>query len=463
MRASRSNPAGFVLAIAALSIVAGLSGGCASRTWNEGRTQQPESVQYTFANRLPRANAQDTFVVLAFSGGGTRSAAFSYGVLETLRDTPVTIGGVETDLLKEVDVITSVSGGSFTAAYYGLFGDRIFRDFESRFLKRDVQGELIATLLNPYNALNVLGSGYNRADLAAQWFDQNLFDGKTYRDMGRGELPFVIINASDLNTGSTFSFIQQQFDFLCSDLTNYPVGSAVMASSALPVVFGPISIRNFDTDCAQRRSSWVHDVLRTPDILSRNYQVAKALERYFDPKRMPVIRLVDGGVTDNLGVRGSIMSPIAHYGNVMEMKGAFTTEALSRVTRVLVVVANAQVYPEYGWSQSGTEPGIVPELLASFDAALNIMNTETISLAKEAFLRWAEHTNATRDNGKPPVEVTFVVLTFDGIRDVAERRYFNAIPTVSSLSGEQVDRVRGLARRLLTESPEFKTFKKSLK
>ncbi len=462
MQTFRYNPAGFVLALAILSIAAGLVGGCASRAWNEGAAPQPEGLQYNFANRLPRANAQDTFVVLAFSGGGTRSAAFSYGVLETLRDTPVTIGGVETNLLKEVDVITSVSGGSYTAAYYGLFGDRIFHDFERRFLKRDVQGELIATLLNPYNALNVLGPYYNRADLAAAWFSRNLFENRTYRDMGLGELPFVIVNASDLNTGSTFSFIQQQFDFLCSDLTNYPVGSAVMASSAVPVLFGTVSVRNFDNDCTSRRNSWVPGVLRNPDILSRDYQVAKALERYFDPKRMPVVRLVDGGVTDNLGVRGSIMSPVAHYGNVMEMRGAFTISALSRVTKVLVIVANAQVYPEYDWSRSGTEPGIVPEVLASFDAALNIMNTETVSLAKEAFLRWAAHINATRGNDKPPVEVTFVVLTFDGIREIAERRYFNAIPTTLSLSGEQVDRVRGLARKLLTESSEFKTFRDSL-
>ena len=65
---------------------------------------------------------------MTFSGGGTRSAALSYGVLEHLRDTPITIHNKKRRLLDEVDLISSVSGGSFTSAYFGLFGDRVFKD-----------------------------------------------------------------------------------------------------------------------------------------------------------------------------------------------------------------------------------------------------------------------------------------------------------------------------------------------
>src|SRR5208337_552367 len=81
-------------------------------------------------------------VMLTFSGGGTRAAAFSYGVLEALRDTEISIHGLKKRMLDDVDFISGVSGGSFTAAYYGLFGDRIFEDFESRFLKKNIQGDL---------------------------------------------------------------------------------------------------------------------------------------------------------------------------------------------------------------------------------------------------------------------------------------------------------------------------------
>ena len=48
---------------------------------------------------------------LALSGGGTRSAAFCMGVMHALHDN---------DLLSEVDVMSGVSGGSYTLSWYFL-------------------------------------------------------------------------------------------------------------------------------------------------------------------------------------------------------------------------------------------------------------------------------------------------------------------------------------------------------
>ena len=90
-------------------------------------------------------NSENLLLYLTFSGGGTRAAALSYGVLEELRKTEVVIDGKKRRLLDEIDGISSVSGGSFTAGYYGLFGDRIFEDFESKFLKKNIQGALDRT------------------------------------------------------------------------------------------------------------------------------------------------------------------------------------------------------------------------------------------------------------------------------------------------------------------------------
>jgi len=414
-----------------------------------------QSDRYEFRTRLPH-NAQDTFVVLAFSGGGTRAASFGYGVLEKLRDTKVWAGGKQARLLDRVNVITSVSGGSYTAAYYGLFGDRIFSDFGPRFLYRDWQGELLGLLARPDNLLSITSPEYNRSDLVADYLNRTLLEGRTFADMSRGGLPFVILNASDLNNSTTFSFIQQQFDFLCSDVSTYPVAHAVMASSALPPAFAPLALRNFP-DCPQRHQPWVSAALHFDDLLDRRYAVAQALSRY-DPKRMPILRLVDGGVTDNLGVRGSMMSPVAHYGNVADMGGAFTPEQMRRVRHVLVIVANAQVYPPYAWSEEGRAPGLANTLEASFDAALGILNTETVSLAKNGFLMWAQGVNAMRTPGEPKVEVDFAVITFNQITDTAERQRFNAMPTTFRLGPEQVDALRALAGRLLEQSPEFHSF-----
>ncbi|MDE2085607.1 MAG: patatin-like phospholipase family protein [Xanthomonadaceae bacterium] len=430
--------------------------GCATRTWNTRIKPVGVEDRYEFKTRFPHA-PRDTFVVLAFSGGGTRAAAFSFGVLEKLRDTEVLSGGKPTRLLDLVDVITSVSGGSYTAAYYGLFGDRIFDDFRTRFLYRNWQGELLGLPWRPDHLLSMASRHYNRSDLVAAYLNRTLLDGKTFADMSPAGLPMVILNASDLNDATTFSFIQQQFDFLCSDLSTYPVANAVMASAAVPGLFAPIALRNYP-DCPQRHQPWVARSLAHDDLLSRRYAVALALSRYDDPKRLPVLRLVDGGITDNLGVRGSMMSPVAQYGNVPDMAGAFTPEQLRRVRHVLVIIANAQVYAPYAWSERGHAPGLLSTVSASFDASLGILNNETVALAKSGFLMWARHVNAMRPPGAPRVDVNFAVLTFNQVRDPAERRRFNAMPTTFHLKPAQVDALRQLAGTLLDQSPEFQRF-----
>ena len=107
--------------------------------------------------------------MLAFSGGGTRAAALSYGVLEELAKTEVGSPSHEHRLLDDVKMVSAVSGGSITAAYYTLYGDRIFSDYESRFLKRHDQTWLLLRLLAPWNLARVASPKYGASDLAAEY------------------------------------------------------------------------------------------------------------------------------------------------------------------------------------------------------------------------------------------------------------------------------------------------------
>src|SRR5215470_13829184 len=125
--------------------------GCANRPVNERITRPAPEASYNVASQIARRPAHDpaTLFVLAFSGGGKRAAALSYGVLEELRRTPIVVDGHRRRLLDEVDMIAAVSGGSFTALAYALYGEQLFSEYEPRFLKRDVQGALIGRALNP--------------------------------------------------------------------------------------------------------------------------------------------------------------------------------------------------------------------------------------------------------------------------------------------------------------------------
>ena len=239
-------------------------------------------------------------VILTLSGGGTRAAALAYGTMEALRDVKLKMGGRSRRLLDEVDVINAVSGGSIVAAYYAVHREGLFRDFEAKFLKRDVERQLRAELLA--NLPRLAQPQFSRGEVLAEYFDRELFDGATYADLARGNMrPYVVINAAALATGARFPFTQGQFDLLCSDLGSLSVGRAVAASAALPPFFGAITVESYRRFL---RSGIVAGIASKIDASAptRIVRVEEA-RTYMDRSRRPHVHLVDGGLIDNLGLR----------------------------------------------------------------------------------------------------------------------------------------------------------------
>ena len=78
-------------------------------------------------------------MALAFSGGGTRAAAFAYGAMRGLDRLPTRNGGTYFD---RVIFISGVSGGSVAAAYFGLKGRAALADFRERFLLQNAEEDL---------------------------------------------------------------------------------------------------------------------------------------------------------------------------------------------------------------------------------------------------------------------------------------------------------------------------------
>src|SRR5262249_18312211 len=152
-------------------------------------------------------------------------------------------------MLDEVDIVTSVSGGSFTALAYALYGDRLFSEYESRFLKRNVQGELIARAINPFDWPKLFSPGYGRSELAAAYYDDILFDGATFGDLVARPTPVAMPSATDLVTGDRFPFEQDNFNLICSNLTAVRLSRAAAAPSAVPVVLSPVTFNNYGGHC----------------------------------------------------------------------------------------------------------------------------------------------------------------------------------------------------------------------
>ncbi|MFL5421104.1 MAG: patatin-like phospholipase family protein, partial [Myxococcales bacterium] len=144
---------------------------CAHWPENAPLAHQDSRSGYRLQNVQRPKQSDDLLLFLAFSGGGTRAASLSYGVLEELARTEVTLGGERRRLLDEVDVISAVSGGTFTATYYALRGDKIFQEFEGKFLKRNMERAIAARVLSPANWFRLTSGTFSRSDLAAELYD----------------------------------------------------------------------------------------------------------------------------------------------------------------------------------------------------------------------------------------------------------------------------------------------------
>ncbi len=404
-----------------------------------------DAIEYSMRTAVTRKQSQDVILVLAFSGGGSRAAALSYGVLQALRDSHILVDGKPRRVLDEVDVISSVSGGSFTAAYYGLNGDGIFEDFEDNFLRHDVGSDLIARLFNP----GLWFSSSGRTEMAIRYYENRVFGAATFADLAARQGPVIIINATDMGQGVRFSFLQEYFDLICSDLSSFPVARAITASSAVPIVFNPVILQNHadcDTEGFERLQRVREQVTESPQLSA----LVDGLSSYANKEERKFIHLVDGGLTDNLGL-------LALY-ELVELAGGITPfmqqvggEAPSKI---VVISVDAATRPQYEMELSNRVASIEDTVSAMTNTQVYSANVRTLDLMTKSVRRWASELGSE----ERVIEPYLVQIDFSQIPDESQRRFFNAIQAGFTLTKEEADELIRAGRELLMNNPEFERF-----
>ena len=389
-----------------------------------------------------RRRSDELILAVAFSGGGTRAAALSYGVMQELRDTRVQMNGSEQSLLDAVTVISSVSGGSFTSAYYGLYGNRIFVDYEERFLRSDVEGALLRGLLNPVRWF----SSHGRTEMAVSYYQQSLFGDATFGDLVKRDAPLILINSSDLSSGGRFSFIQEYFSLMCSDLGSFPLARAVTASSAVPVLFGPVVLENY-AGCAGGMPAWLAAAKQRDSDNAYLSMVVQDDLSYENKVNHKYAQLVDGGITDNLGLR-ALMDAVDLTGGAQKY---LQTLGIATPRRVAIISVNAAADAVGGIGESSREPTLEQTMNAVTNVQLHRYNVATLQQTQQSLDRW------TRELSTPerPSIAYFIRLSFEDVADLPLRRFLNEIPTSFALDKEQVARLIATGRELLRNNPDY--------
>src|SRR5262245_60535656 len=432
-----------------------LLAGCAVQPVNQPLREVDPDGGYRWSGAIAQpGNDPTTLLILTFSGGGARAAAFSYGVLEELRRTELRTAGGTRRVLDEVDLITGISGGSFTALSYALYGDRLFSEYERRFLNRDVDGALIERAVDPFNW------GRFRSEIAADYYDEVLFGGATYGDLMARPTPIAVVGATAISLGSRIAFVQNNFDVLCSDLRTFPLSRAAASSSAVPLILTPVTLRNYGGACGYQLPRWVDATGARGDrawSANRVAQRYRALARLSEGKERPYLHLVDGGIADNLGL-SLLIDELQEAEASAAFRAAFD---IARLRHVAIVVVNAHSDPDLGWEKDPFPPPDIALLLQTVSVPIEQSSYETLyaleNLIREWSLRRTAESPAGRSEGAalPPIAFTVVNVSFDELADAAEHRYFLNLPTRLSLPTQDIDRLQSAAGRILRDSPAF--------
>ena len=479
--------------LAALLAIALLAACSTTRPWLNAPIDPAAAVEASrgidmrpVADRL--ADPPTVIVAVALSGGGARAAAFGLGVLEELKAARFELDGRPSTLLDEVELISGVSGGSVLAAYYAAFGDEVFSRFDADFLQRDFQAGLIHYMLSPVSLHRLTSPWYGRSNALAEQLDP-VFRGLTFGDLSappvdgkrppppregtastrkrpvfdsgaRRRGPRLLVTATDLTTGAPFEFTPEQFALICSDLDHVPLSFAVAASSSVPVLLSPMTIRNYAGSCPAPAQANVE----SPADQNLSARLRRMIATsYRNAQERPYLHLVDGGVVDNLGVRGLLDHMIASG----SLRQSFAHLPPASVRRIVLVSVNSERDIGDRLDDSDRVPSSGQVLDALVFGAGSRTTTETSAMVVDAARRLAEELMADRGSDGSPfaadAELHVISVSLRDVPDAALRRQLLQVPTAFTILPLQVQQLREAGRSTLRASPDYQALLRGLR
>ena len=244
-------------------------------------------------------------VALSFSGGGGRAAAYHLGTLSCLD---------RLDLLADVSIISSASGGTFTAAKYALSlkqapeGEDLhetFRKFYKSFTDFLVNADLIPRALKALVDKSPKSPSPRRTVVKAlaDVYDQTLMDGARFESLWKGRdihLKDIIFNSTECKHGMAFRFQKTE--------QNHKIGNSrvwIDKKHAMSIRMADIVAASSDIPVGLEPLIFPRDFVWPEESPGLYQDVRKYLQRHFKVDRLP---LMDGGVIDNQGIEGVLIA-----------------------------------------------------------------------------------------------------------------------------------------------------------
>ena len=412
---------------------------------------------YRLEKTMQQALEKENLVIVTFSGGGSRAVSLGYGVLEQFQQATVRPTERGDTLLQNIDVVYGVSGGSVLAAYLALEGQETIPKFKEFFLKKDFQKKVINEVFSLSNVPRLTSPQFGRSDLLQEQLNLALYHGKTFADLAQKRKgPFAVINATDMTAGQKVSFTQDFFDWLCVDLNDIEIARAVAASSAVPLIFSPITLNNHAGFChAESKKAFLMQTQPGNHLLLNNFNaMQKRLARYQDSVEQPYLHLVDGGLTDNLG-----LASLLDMSNLLNVRKLYAELRKSALRHVVVVSVNAQNERTSHIDKSADVPGVREVVDTVINVPIDKATESTVQYSQKFANQWNAYAKRQRE---AKIKVYFVNVSLKDLPEGQLKKDVLNIGTSFYLPESDVDKLREAAKILLMQSKEYHAALKAL-
>ena len=325
-----------------------------------------------------------TIVALAFSGGGMRASAWAYGVLRALDAMVIDTVPYPRTLVDNVRTVAGTSGGAVMAGYLGYKGKEGYKDFRERFLYQNAEAYMTTDFLPGTLIAAAIAGGANDRGTFARWLDEKLFEHATFASFRKPDRPLVWLTASDIYNHAPFLFTSDTFAALCSDIDSLKIADAVGASAAFPGVFAPFILQTPKTDCRYETPGWIEKAMVAENPSLRLQAYARALRSYQSNANLGFVRLLDGGLTDNLGITGLTLE----VAKAETPFGPLSPRQAVRLRNFLFIVTDAETYVSYDWGMSPVTTGLDKVLAAASRTAISAATRSGFDAIDLALHQW---------------------------------------------------------------------------
>jgi NTE family protein len=295
----------------------------------------------------------------------------------------------------------------------------------------------------------------------AQVYDRLMFRGATFADLRRRGPPVISVNATDITNEVSFPFLGGSFGALCSDLNSFPIARAVAASNGFPVLFSPITLESHAARCAGRRPPGAPpaSAAEPASTTSRRAELARLVNAYQDPERTRFVHLMDGGIADNLALRGLLNLFIA-----LDANDALYRAAALRTRRILVLSVDGEAAADRSLGRQRVVGGIGQIVSAVSGTQIDAYNFETLSVTTDQVAHLVQEFRRIRCGqgrlvqGRPcgDVEGRVIHVSLAGIDDPTWRRRLEAIPTGLTIPDADVDALVEYGEQLVRAHPQLR-------